>query len=476
MPKTISFHSGTTWSRGHNIRDKRYIDKQEHIDQTLIGNNVVVCDIPVRQAYDDIFGQAIQEYNSKQKRSDRKIDSYYDKIKKDKRKNPVYECIVQIGDKDDTGNSAELEKQALLKYAKEWNIRNPHLSLIGAYIHADEPNGTVHLHIDYIPVAECSKGLKLQNSYDKALQQQGFKSTDIHHTAQIAWQNSEREALNVICKDLGIDAQHNQGVTENRGHLSKNEYIREKKRQQAQIEEELTPLKEELIDYHEIKISADEVEIKKTKIPFTNRVSVSAETLDVIEEQAKAYRVNRPEIDGNRKKETELDNREQNIVQREQQVSEREEIAEQTIKKYEDLYNSQLTINKQVDELQNRLNEAYAESNLYIRLYEESKNYNQKSSERFINLMKSEDAAYEVLMNVVQALKTFKYADEKSGYKVNFTEQQEELLDGVIQYSINCANESSHDNLVEKIKDCYGISEEIEAVIEDLADEDTLVM
>lgn len=117
MPKTISFHNGTVWSRGHNIRDERYTSKQEHIDFSLTANNVIIRDVPVRQAYDEIFGQAVQEYNDRQKRTDRKIECYYDKIKKDKRKHPVYECIVQIGDKDDTGNLAELEKQALIKFA-----------------------------------------------------------------------------------------------------------------------------------------------------------------------------------------------------------------------------------------------------------------------------------------------------------------------------------------------------------------------
>ena len=39
MPKTISFHNGTVWSRGHNIRDERYVGKQEHIDKTLTEQN-----------------------------------------------------------------------------------------------------------------------------------------------------------------------------------------------------------------------------------------------------------------------------------------------------------------------------------------------------------------------------------------------------------------------------------------------------
>ena len=246
MAKTISFHNGTTWSRGHNIRDERYTRKQEHIDKSLTEKNVIIRDVPVRKAYEEIFGQSVDEYNAKQKRSDRKIIDYYEKVKQEKKKHTVYEDVVQIGDRSDTGNDAELEKQALIRFAEEWEERNPNLHLIGAYIHCDEPDGTVHLHIDYIPVAECSRGMKLQNSLDRALRQQGFQSENIHQTAQIAWQEREREALCSICKDLGIDVRKAQGRSEGRKHLSKQEYIEAKKEQQSQIESELHPLKEQV--------------------------------------------------------------------------------------------------------------------------------------------------------------------------------------------------------------------------------------
>lgn len=119
MQKTISFHNGTTWSRGHNICDERYVSKQEHIDPALSNQNIILCDVPVRQAYEDIFGEAVKEYNSRQKRADRRIADYYDKIKSDKRKHLVYECIIQIGDRDDTGNIAETEKEALRRFAED---------------------------------------------------------------------------------------------------------------------------------------------------------------------------------------------------------------------------------------------------------------------------------------------------------------------------------------------------------------------
>lgn len=58
----------------------------------------------LQSAYEEIFGQAVAEYNAKQKRSDRKIDDYLAKIKNSGNKEKqFYETLVQIGKKDDTG-------------------------------------------------------------------------------------------------------------------------------------------------------------------------------------------------------------------------------------------------------------------------------------------------------------------------------------------------------------------------------------
>lgn len=297
MPKTISFHNGTAWSRGHNVRDERYTDKQKHIDKALTEQNVTIRDVPVRQAYAEIFGQAVEEYNAKQKRSDRCITDYYDKIKRDKRKHPVYECIVQIGDRSDTGNAAEQEKQALIKFAEEWDKRNPNLRLVGAYIHCDEPDGTVHMHLDYIPVAVCTRGMGVQNSLDRALQQQGFKSENIHQTAQIAWQDSEREALCVICRDLGIDVQRNQGIGQGREYLTPQEYrdakdsmIGELEQEKKRLEQEKKQLEQEIneiTNYTEAKWAhKGDIVLKRQR---KGRVTIEETDLDSLIEGNNAY-------------------------------------------------------------------------------------------------------------------------------------------------------------------------------------------
>lgn len=358
MPKTISFHNGAAWSRGHNTRDERYTKNQEHIDPNLTENNITLRDMSAREAYEQIFGASVEEYNAKQKRSDRCIDSYYDKIKADKRKHPVYECIVQIGDRADTGNAAVLEREALERYAREWDERNPNLKLIGAYIHADEPDGTVHLHCDYIPVAECKRGMRLQNSLDKALTQQGFHTENIHKTAQIAWQDRERESLCAICRDLNIDAQRNQGIGQGREYLTPQEYRRAKE----DLNEELKPLQQELNGYKKLHTAAKGVEVERKKIPFSKRVSVPVEQLEQLEQQAKAYQVNRDEIAKIRDDRKSLANIAQELKDKSAALTEREQKLHKAEKVVAQMYTKQKTVNERLESTEQELKAVKAEN------------------------------------------------------------------------------------------------------------------
>ena len=467
MPKTISFHNGTAWSRGHNIRDERYTDKQEHIDKALTEQNVTVRDVPVRQAYAEIFGQSVEEYNAKQKRADRRITDYYDKIKHDKRKHPVYECIVQIGDRSDTGNSAELEKQALIRFAEEWEKRNPNLRLIGAYIHCDEPDGTVHMHLDYIPVAECTRGMKLQNSLDRALQQQGFQSENIHQTAQISWQDSEREALCVICRELGIDAQRNQGIGHGRKYLTTQEYRRAKAEQQAQIEDELKPLKEELEEYKELDISSKAFEVEKKKIPLTKRVSVSVEDMAQLEKQAKAYRVNRKEVDTLRTRKTTLDEKEQSLNRKEQLLDEKEKQIVQDKHNVLEAYKRQKNVNQLLWQSEAKVATLTAENGELTAQIAEKDKIIKALQKQLQAAEETNRGAYECLTNVVKAVGMLKY-DNEDGYGADLTEEQGRLIDAVAKYGSRYAKADGHLDLAKEMDEKVSISRGIQEDIQEL--------
>lgn len=475
MPKTISFHNGTTWSRGHNIRDERYTSKQEHIDSTLSEKNIIVRDVPVRQAYADIFQQAVEEYNAKQKRSDRCIADYYEKIKQDKKKYPVYECIVQIGDRSDTGNTAEPEKQALLRFAEEWDSRNPNLRLIGAYIHCDEPDGTVHMHLDYIPVAECNRGMKIQNSLDRALQQQGFKSENIHQTAQIEWQDREREALCHICRDLNIDAQRNQGIGKGRKSLTPQEYRRAKEEQKTQIEAELTPLKKELDEYKELKVSAVPVVCEKKKIPLSQKVIVSNESIEKLEKQAKAYRINQFEIESLRTRKTELDQREHSYIEREMVVKaletktkEEQTKVQHNIKVVKQLYERQKNINQLLEQSEAKTSSLIGLNASLTAQLEESNDSIQALQKRLEKASEALKEVCESYANAVKAIGMLKYDKELNGYRANLNEKQSRLIDAVTNYGASWIKSKGYPEIAENMQKRIGISRGIQNELNEL--------
>ena len=457
MPKTISFHNGTAWSRGHNIRDERYTSKQEHINSSLSANNIIICDIPVRQAYEEIFRQAVQEYNDQQTRKDRKIDCYYDKIKKDKRKHPVYECIVQIGDRNDTGNNAELEKQALTKYAEMWAERNPNLHLIGAYIHCDEPDGTVHLHCDYIPVAECSRGMSIQNSLDKALRQQGLQSININQTAQMAWQTQERNALMSICQELNIAVQLNQERTKGRQHLSTAEYKAEKNKLEQDIEQELQPLRDELQEYTDIKRDFKTIALQTTKIPIVKKVVVSESELQEVENQAKSYRAIRQKLETieNReenvaKKEIELQTKEIKLIEREKNCQEFETSFEKTNQALEQA-------KKTVKDYSTALSHKNAElREMAVELKDIQENRD--------SLIQKYDLLKKIARNDCYLIKDFAVAmkmlifSENSPYKANLTEEQANLIKSIINIAKELLKKRSMPQSVKDIENKCEIS------------------
>ena len=168
--KSANFKKGSGGNIEHNNRTEKR--ERDNIDETRKEQNITLVNIPIKEFYEQTFGDAVEEYNSKQKRADRKIVSYYDKIAADEKKNLFYEIIIQIGDMYDTNckDNPQKEIDLLKEYAKEFEVRNPTFKVFNAVIHLDEE--TPHLHIDYVPVAKnLTRGLSIQNSQTKALEQ-----------------------------------------------------------------------------------------------------------------------------------------------------------------------------------------------------------------------------------------------------------------------------------------------------------------
>ncbi|MDO5785000.1 MAG: plasmid recombination protein [Eubacteriales bacterium] len=208
MAVTIATHNGSSVSREHNIRNRRVTNPQEHIDPN--GQYEIWRDEKARDAYRRIFGEALENYNARQTRDDRKIKDYYTHIEKDDKKHSVYEMIIGIYGKDENGQPicpTDMGKKIMKQFVNSWASRNPNLEMIGAYYHADEP-GEPHVHIDYIPVAHgYTRGLETQNGLVKALGEMGFEKKG-KATAQIQWEARENKYLDRLCRRHGLEVIH----------------------------------------------------------------------------------------------------------------------------------------------------------------------------------------------------------------------------------------------------------------------------
>ena len=264
MERTISFMNGKG-SIGHNTRS--FI--ADNVDASRTKNNITLIHEDIKQVYHKLFDKALDEYNAKQKRKDRQIKSYYEKISRSKQEKLFYEVIVQIGNKDDTGvgsSAAEIATWVLKDYVKMFQLRNPQLYVIGAYIHLDEE--TPHLHLNFVPwVSGCKRGLETKTSLKAALATRGFASEGKGNTEWKQWAEAEKDDIALIMRWYGIDWKkkntHNQ-------HLSVLDYKKqERAKEVAVLEEELEgaqvvlKLKEERIESLEKEIENKRVSIRK---------------------------------------------------------------------------------------------------------------------------------------------------------------------------------------------------------------------
>ena len=76
MQRTISAMVGKG-SVNHNSRKFR----AENVDGTRTHLNIDYCNENIKTVYHELFDEALERYNAKQTRSDRKIKDYYEKIR-----------------------------------------------------------------------------------------------------------------------------------------------------------------------------------------------------------------------------------------------------------------------------------------------------------------------------------------------------------------------------------------------------------
>lgn len=249
MQRTISAMVGKG-SVNHNSRKF----KAENVDGSRTHLNIDYCNENIKKVYHELFDEALEKYNSKQTRADRKIENYYEKIRNSKQEKPFHELILQIGDKENMSAESEngaLARQILDEYYRGFQERNPNLKVFSAHLHMDE--ATPHLHIDFVPFTTGSKrGLDTRVSLKQALAAQGFKGGTRGDTEWNQWVSAEKSALAFIMERHGIEWEH-KGTHEK--HLSVLDYKKqEREKEIAVLDNQLAEKKDEF------RVMADRIE------------------------------------------------------------------------------------------------------------------------------------------------------------------------------------------------------------------------
>lgn len=245
MKRTISAMVGQG-SVNHNSR--KFHAKNTDPERSHL--NITYCQENIKTVYHELFDEALERYNAKQTRADRRIEDYYEKIRSGKQEKPFHEIILQVGNRDDMSADSEegqLAAAVLDEYMKGFQERNPQLRVFSAHLHMDE--ATPHLHIDFVPFTTGSKrGLDTRVSLKQALAAQGFKGGTRGDTEWSQWVRSEKEQLSLVMDRHGIEWE-DKGTHDK--HLSVLDYKKEQRAKEIAVLDTVKAEKESQVESQE---------------------------------------------------------------------------------------------------------------------------------------------------------------------------------------------------------------------------------
>lgn len=148
---TVTCHMRPKWSLGHDLRLPGYVDNQKyHIDPEGYHRNFINLGNTEQEIYENVFGESIRNYNKRQKRKDRRIENYLQKIMDDGRKGqhknvkanpdrkPFYQQLFYIGNQELHCSNKLFEKVIVLYITKVLPKKFPNFISCNANLHGDE--------------------------------------------------------------------------------------------------------------------------------------------------------------------------------------------------------------------------------------------------------------------------------------------------------------------------------------------------
>ena len=144
----------------HNYR--KYDNKTDDI-VIVRGTTSLVDD--VKNLYKQEFQKAVDEYNNKQVREDRKIKDYFTNVSNNTKNDLACEIIIELGNKKywDTKDKVFKRKMTnvFIKQVNDLELLVPNFKIASAIIHYDETSP--HMHIVGVPI-------KTKNKYGPSIQ------------------------------------------------------------------------------------------------------------------------------------------------------------------------------------------------------------------------------------------------------------------------------------------------------------------
>ena len=264
-------------------------DAHRHIQREKSKYNIQIFKRDIKDVYHELFDNALNTYNAKQKRKDRKIDDYYKRVQKSKNLDLQREFIVTVGNKADWEKLSFEEKQevgeALERYVRDFNERHDNMTIYNAIVHLDEA-GAPHAHFNVVPTATGYKnGLAVQPSFRKALEQEGFGPSGREQFK--AFRDAEIHRLHEFVHEIGIDRKAGQtnDIKDMREYKDAMEYIENRRSSQiVKIQREEQAHEEKMNELNE-RLRQQEEKIQKREEVFEDRKRQQAREIKRINDE-----------------------------------------------------------------------------------------------------------------------------------------------------------------------------------------------
>ena len=458
--------------RGYLNHNDRSIDRvsEKSWDPELSRNNIICKNVPIQDAYDQLFGKALSEYNQRQidaNHPERQIKNYCDHISRSKQEKPFYEFVVAFGNMNDKDTDIyPVLQRCLSDYVTDFEERNPNFKVFQKIVHLDE-KGIDHAHIDFIPVSTHNKrGLSVKNSFRGALKEMGYTGK----TAFLDWRQSEEKYMAEILERHGLEFERGSGRDE---HLNVRQYQAEAR--------EINRLAQQKLKNMELP-SIPEPEIKTNPITKSESVKLSKAEFDQIRQviehqqtQIASLKAQKSDLSAKLKNiELKLDAARKKPYMREnetliQNLKEESDLSEELTKKYEKLNEGYVELNKRYKKLEKENNSLHQENNDLKKenssQFRKLKELETKISDISLDFYYKLTRAYVSIKTIVQAVGMLKY-DKDEGYGIeNITDKQERLIDGVSEYGSALAKENDYPELAKQMEKKVGIDESIESFV-----------